>query len=451
MGKKRVGAVVALLLLCTVFDSNPGAAQPTGQVLNGKPAFGDWRADGPGVTRHIRPADLPPPDQAHSVDNEVRVVRRPQGARLSVPPGFSAALFASGLTSPRLLRTAPNGDVFVAETRAGRIKVLHAAGAGAEPSQTIFASRLDQPFGIAFYPVGRDPTWVYVANRGSVVRFPYRNGDLKAGGKPEVLVPHLPSGRGHSTRDIAFSNDGSRMFVSVGSASNAGESLRRLSTDELRRWKDQHSLGAAWEVEEGRADVLVFDPDGRNRRVFATGIRNCVGMAVHPGTGDLWCSTNERDDLGDNTPPDYVTRVREGAFYGWPWFYIGANEDPRLTNARPELKNSVTVPDVLIQAHSASMQIAFNKGDQFPDSFKGDLFAAEHGSWNRSKRTGYKVVRVKLRDGVPTGEYEDFVTGFVVSDDSVWGRPVGIAFMKDGSMLLSEDANGTIWRVSHDN
>jgi glucose/arabinose dehydrogenase len=193
---------------------------------------------------------------------------------------------------------------------------------------------------------------------------------------------------------------------------------------------------------------LVFDPAGKDRRIYATGIRNCVGMAIHPATGDLWCSTNERDLLGDDLPPDYITRVREGAFYGWPWYYIGANEDPRLPGARPDLKDKVTVPDVLLQAHSASLQLVFYDGSQFPAEFRGDGFAALHGSWNRTKRVGYKIIRVKTKDGVPSGEFEDFVTGFVVNDASTWGRPVGVAVSKDGSLLFSEDGNGTIWRVS---
>jgi len=239
------------------------------------------------------------------------------------------------------------------------------------------------------------------------------------------------------------------MFVSVGSASNAGENLSRLDPAQLDQWKSSHPHGAAWGPEQDRADVLAFDPQGHDGKVFATGIRNCVGMAVHPMTGDVWCSTNERDGLGDDAPPDYVTRVREGAFYGWPWYYIGSNEDPRLKNLRPDLKDEVTVPDVLIQAHSASMQIAFNDGGQFPREYRGDGFVAERGSWNRSKRTGYKVIRIKLKNGTPTGEYEDFLTGFVVNDESVWGRPVGVAFMTDGSLLVSDDSNGTVWRISY--
>jgi glucose/arabinose dehydrogenase len=243
------------------------------------------------------------------------------------------------------------------------------------------------------------------------------------------------------------------MFVSVGSESNAAEDMPRKAPEELRRWEAEHGLGAAWGDETWRADVLVFDPDGQGRRTFATGLRNCVGMAVHPRTGDLWCSTNERDGLGDDLVPDHVTRVRDGAYYGWPWYYLGANEEPRLRGARPDLAGKVTVPDVLVEAHSASLGMTFYDAPEgapaaFPPEYRGDGFAAFHGSWNRSKRTGYKVVRIPQRDGVPTGEYEDFVTGFVVDAARVWGRPVGVAVARDGALLVTEDGNGTIWRVA---
>jgi glucose/arabinose dehydrogenase len=347
------------------------------------------------------------------------------------------------------MRVAPNGDIFVAETRAGRIRVLRAAEDAAKPSTNeIYASGLNEPFGIAFFPSGNNPQWVYVADTDRVVRFPYRTGDLKATGKPEAVVAELPHGYGHSTRDIVFSNDDKRMLVSVGSASNNGEGMGSPHGG-LQSWISRHPLGASWGSETDRAGVLAFDPDGRNRRVFATGIRNCVGLAVHPTTGELYCSTNERDGMGDNLVPDYVTRVREGAFYGWPWFYIGQNEDPRHAGQRPDLNGKVTVPDVLIQAHSASLGLTFYNGSAFPAEYHGEGFAAEHGSWNRSKRTGYKVIRIRMKDGVPTGEYEDFVTGFVLNDSEVWGRPVGVAVARDGALLVSEDGGGTIWRITH--
>jgi len=259
-------------------------------------------------------------------------------------------------------------------------------------------------------------------------------------------VPHLPSG-GHGTRDVMFSPDGATMYVSVGSSSNTAEGMSRLSGSSLKGFVADHPLGASWGNETDRASVLAFDPQGQNKRTFATGLRNCVGMAVAPN-GALWCSTNERDGLGDDVPPDYVTRVRERAFYGWPWYYIGANEDPQHRGARPDLKDKVTVPDVLIEAHSASLGMTIYDGTQFPPDYRGAIFAAQHGSWNRAKRTGYKVIRVITKDGIPTGEYDDFATGFVISDSSVWGRPVGVTVDKDGALLISEDASGTIWRVS---
>jgi glucose/arabinose dehydrogenase len=423
----------------------PARAQDTPRLLEGKAAFTDWRAERPGMRRHIRPADLPPANLAGSRENGVRVATRTGSEKPLVPPGFQVSLFAAGLERPRQMRVAPNGDVFVVESGSGRIRVLRPSENG-EPRKEVFASGLNEPFGVSFYPPGADPQWVYVANTDSVVRFAYVSGDLKARGQAETVVARLPSGP-HWTRDVVFSADGTKMFVSVGSASNVAEGLEKLDPSELAKWNAQHPPGAAWGVETDRADVLEFTPDGKNGRVFATGIRNCVGLAVGPN-GDLWCSTNERDGLGDDVPSDYITRVREGAFYGWPWYYIGANEDPRHRGARPDLKNSITIPDVLLQAHSASLGIAFYTGQQFPPEYAGNIFAAEHGSWNRSRRTGYKVIRVIMKDGVATGEYEDFATGFVVSDTTVWGRPVGIAVAKDGALLVSEDANGTIWRIS---
>jgi glucose/arabinose dehydrogenase len=419
----------------------PATAQS--KRLTGSAAFGDWRADTPGLVRLIRPADLPKPGATPSSGNGPRVVRRPSTAVPQVPPGFKIELLAEGLNGPRQMRTAPNGDVFIAETRAGRIRVFRLSEDGSKVVRDqVYAKGLNAPFGIAFFPNGDRPQWVYVANTDSVVRFHYQNGDLKAASRAETVVADLPHSGGHSTRDIVFNNDGKRMLVSVGSTSNDAEGMGKRSTD------DQGTLGAAWGYETRRADVLAFNPDGTAPEIFATGIRNCVGLAVHPDTGDAYCSTNERDGLGDDLVPDYVTRVKKGAFYGWPWFYIGDHEDPHYTGERPDLKGKVTIPDVLIQAHSASLGLTFYTGNAFPIEYRGDGFAAEHGSWNRSKRTGYKIIRIRMKDGVPTGEYEDFVTGFVLNDSEVWGRPVGVTVTRDGALLICEDGNGTIWRIT---
>lgn len=399
-------------------------------VLHGQAAFTDYRTE-PGVFHQITPQDLPKPWATKSANNNPSLVPRPSGAWPQVPIGFKVELFASGLNGPRLIRTAPNGDFFIAESYVGQIKVLRGITADGEAEQiSVFAAGLRRPFGIAFYPSGKDPQWVYVANTDSVVRFPYTNGDLKARAPATMVVERLPTGTGHWTRDLAFSLDGKRMFVSVGSRSNAGDP--RLYPSDLNR-----------------ADILEYTPNGKFVKVFASGIRNPAGIAVNPMTGELWCSANERDGLGDNLVPDYITHVQEGGFYGWPWYYIGGNQDPRREGEHPELKNKAIVPNVLLQPHLASLEMAFYSGKQFPPAYSGDIFAAEHGSWNRSVRAGYEVVRVPLNKGRAFGVYEDFVTGFVTPDGRVWGRPVGIAVAKDGSLLVTDDGSNSIWRVSY--
>jgi glucose/arabinose dehydrogenase len=420
------------LAMIALVGAIAAAVAQTAPVLRGAAAYGDWRNDAPGVRRRITAADMPPPYASPSANRHPSIAARPAGISPKAPPGFAVELLASGLEGPRLLRVSPTGDIFVAESRAGRIRVLRATDAPGAPEIGTFADNLDRPFGIAFWPPGPAPRYVYVATTGAVFRFPYRPGELQPAGPMETVVAGLPRG-GHWTRDIVFSKDGTRMFVSVGSRSNDAE----------------RPLGGLWDAEEERADILVFTPEGKNERVFASGLRNCVGMAVQPATGDLWCSVNERDGLGDDLPPDYVTRVRENGFYGWPWFYIGGNEDPRHPGEHADLRGEVALPDVLLQPHSAPLEITFYDGTQFPAAYRGDAFVAFHGSWNRAKRTGYKVVRVVLNQGQPTGEYEDFLTGFVIGDGRVWGRPVGVAFDNQGALLVSEDAGGTLWRVSY--
>jgi glucose/arabinose dehydrogenase len=292
------GAWSAALLVTAA--RNGAEAAERGRLLTGAAAFTDWRADAPTVRRRIAVEDLPPPYATRSASNDARVVARPAGASPQVPPGFQVELFASGLRDPRALATAPNGDIFVVESEPGRVRVLRAADGDRKPRETgVFASGLNQPFGIAFYPPGPEPQWVYVANTNAVVRFAYRLGDRKARGRPETIVRTLPKG-GHITRNLAFSQDGRRMFVSVGSAGDVGEGMKKRSAAEIARWETEHGLGAAWDNDTDRAAVLAFDPDGKNRRVFASGLRNCVGLSVHPHTGYLWCSVNERDGLGDD-------------------------------------------------------------------------------------------------------------------------------------------------------
>lgn len=400
-------------------------------VQTGAAAFTSYAQESPGVFRKITVADLPQPYASEAVSNSPTVIDKPADAWPKTLPGFKVELYASGLPGPREIRRAPNGDLFVADSTKGRIEVFRGITADGKAKQTgVFATGLKNNFGIAFYPIGKDPKWMYVANTSSVVRYPYHTGDLQASGEAETIIPELPANGGHWTRDLAFSPDGTRLFVSVGSNSNVDD-------------PDTHPR------EHNRANILEFTPEGKFVKIYAAGIRNPVGIAVNPATGQLWCSVNERDNLGDNLVPDYITSVREGGFYGWPWYYMGDHQDPRLAGKHPELKDKVLVPDVLLQPHNASLQLAFYEGKQFPKEYRGDIFAAEHGSWNKAKRAGYEVVRVPLSNGKANGEYEDFVTGFVTPEGNVWGRPVGVAVASDGSLMVTDDGYNSIWRVSY--
>jgi glucose/arabinose dehydrogenase len=393
--------------------------------------FTDFRFERPGTMRKVRVQDLPAPYATETSNNGPQLVAMPRGAWPKAPAGFRVQRYATGLENPRLMRTAPNGDVFLAESGTGVIRVFRGiTPEGKAGEASVFAKGLNEPYGIAFYPPGDDPQWVYVGNTDSVVRFPYQNGDLQARGTAEHLAD-LPHGGGHWTRDIQFTSDSKKMFVSVGSASNV----------------DDPKVSPA---EKNRADILEFNPDGSDMQVYAYGIRNAGGgLAINTKTGELWCSVNERDGLGDNLVPDYITHVEAGGFYGWPWWYIGGHQDPRHDGKHPELRDKALIPDVLLQPHNASLQITFYEGEQFPPQYQGDIFASEHGSWNRSVRAGYEVIRVPLhQSGRATGEYEDFLTGFVVDNGHVWGRPVGITVAQDGSLLVSDDGSNSIWRVS---
>ena len=435
------------------FGPPPGARPPPPPA---SAAEADWKKDAPGRMHRIDVAKLPAPFATPSAANFPRVVPKPADAKLSVPPGFKVGVFASDLQGPRVMRIAPNGDVFVSEPQSGRVKVLRPTADGTKAaSATVFAQGLLQPFGLQFYPAGDRPQWLYVAETNRVVRYAYNVGDTQASGVPEVIVPQLSAvGGGHYTRDLVFSPDGRRMFVSVGSQSNIAEDMPKKTPAEIKAWEAEHGLGAAWGNEAGRANVLVFDVGPNPKaKIYATGIRNCVGLTIQPGTGDLWCTTNERDLLGDDLVPDYSTRVKEGGFYGWPWYYMGNHEDPRLKGDRPDLAGKATVPDVPYQAHSASLGLAFYTATSgpaaFPAEYVGDGFAALHGSWNRAFRTGHKVVRVRMKDGVPTGEYDDFMVGFITEDGNAWGRPASVTEAHDGALLVSDDAGNVIYRVSY--
>ncbi|WP_233510846.1 PQQ-dependent sugar dehydrogenase [Dyella psychrodurans] len=395
------------------------------------PPFTDFRYEAPGKSRKITLADLPAPYATASAGNGPTLVPRPADAWPKAPAGFKVNLYAESLGTPRVIRTAPNGDIFLAESGSGQIRVFRGLSADGKPAQTeVFATHLHQPYGIAFYPAGPNPQWVYVGDTDEVVRFPYRNGDLKARGKAEHIVD-LPHGDGHWTRDVAFSRDNKTLFVAVGSASNV----------------DDPDVTPA---EKDRADILAFNPDGSNKRVYAWGIRNPSGIAIDPKNGQLWTTVNERDGLGDNLVPDYITSVREGGFYGWPWWYMGSHQDPRHVGKHPELKDKVITPDVILQPHNAALQIAFYEASRFPEEYDGDLFGAEHGSWNKATRVGYEVIRVpRHHTDKASGEYEDFLTGFVLPNGQVWGRPVSVTVAPDGSLLVTDDGSNSVWRVDY--
>lgn len=417
--------------------ASPRNEAAPGTLLTGKAAFGDWSTDAPGVRRKIVPADLPAPGDTPSVDNGPRIVPAPDGALPKVPEGFTVERMANQLWGVRTIKTAPNGDIFAVDSNRGRVLIIRDADNDGKPEfvQT-FARDFVKPFGLAFWPNGNNPQYIYVGNTDSIVRIPYQNGDTIASAKAEMVVDNIPGGGrlrggGHWTRAVAFSNDNKTMYVSVGSISNVDD-------PDVNKNEDR------------RACVLAYTPDGKNERIYASGIRNAVGLAVQPGTSTLFCSVNERDGLGDMLVPDYVSSVKEGGFYGWPYYYMGGNQDPRHAGKKPELKSKVIVPDVLLQSHSASLDLAFSTGNQFPSAWRGGIFASEHGSWNRARRTGYKVVYMPTdKKGKLTGEYVDFLTGFVKSDAEVWGRPVGVTVAKDGSLLVFDDGSASLWRVRY--
>lgn len=371
----------------------------------------------------IRAEDLRPGDDA---SNGPKVVDRPAGAELVLPPGFTIELYASGgFERPRWLALAPNGDVFLSDSAAGTIFLLRDTDRnGKSDARFKYATGLNKPFGLAFHN-----GFLYVGNTDAVVRFEYRDGDTAARSAPSQIID-LP-GRGyneHWTRNVAITPDGKYLYVTVGSESNVDE-----------------------EADPRRAAILRMTPEGEDMKVFASGLRNPVGMTFNPATGALWAVVQERDRLGDDLVPDYLAEIREDAFYGWPYSYLGQIEDPRQKGKRPDLVAKAVMPDVLFQAHSSSLGLVFYEGKMFPEEYRGDAFVAFHGSWNRSKRTGYKVVRVKFKDGRPVGGYDDFCVGWMLGEDvtEVWGRPVGLLVQADGSLLVVDDGANCVWRIAY--
>jgi glucose/arabinose dehydrogenase len=371
---------------------------------------------------HIRAEDLPEPFATPSVGNAPITLPKLAPDLLALPSGFEVKLWADGFQIPRQAYVTPNGDVLVVETGARKVTLLRDTDDdGVADFRTDLINDLNQPFGIDMHD-GR----LYVGNTDSVIRAPYTIGEDTLGGELETVVDDIPPG-GHWTRDVVFSPSGDKMYVSIGSGSNINE-------EELPR-----------------ATIMEYNPDGSAPRLYASGLRNPVGLRFSPATDKLWTAVNERDGLGDDVPPDYVTSVADGAFYGWPYSYIGANPEPRHDGKRMDLVETAIVPDVLIQAHSAALGLLFYTGDMFPAEYQGELLVALHGSWNRAERTGYKIIRVHMdADGHPLGSYEDFLTGWSTDPKSkmVWGRPVGLAQMPDGSVLVLDDGGNRIWRVT---
>jgi glucose/arabinose dehydrogenase len=371
----------------------------------------------------IAPASLPAPAEDTSVANQSETVKRPDGALPHVPKGFEVSVFAEGLSDARYLDVLPNGDVLLAELHTDKVTLLHDEN-GHATRQSTFASGLHAPHGIVFHD-----GYVYIADTRAVWRYRWNDKDETAGPAEQVTAPDALGTYhgGHITRNLAFAPDGKHFYVSIGSRSNIAEDP------------------------EPDAAIKEFDAAGGEGRLFATGLRNPVGINFYPGTSTLFAVINERDGLGDGLVPDYLTSVTDGGFYGWPYAYIGQHKQPgALGTAKPDLVARAIVPDLLFQSHSAPLGLEFYEGTQFPAEYKGDAFVSLHGSWNSAKPTGYKVVRVHFKDGKPDGGYENFMTGFWLPDTNpaqVWGRPVGIATAKDGSLLIADDVGQRIWRV----
>lgn len=378
--------------------------------------------------------NLPEAYGTKSVRNESKVLGWKNGNTPKAPEGFTVTKYADGLKHPRWLYIGPNGDIFVAESddkgkSANRITLLRDINKDGVPDvKGVFLEELNQPFGMLIHN-----GFFYVGNTDGIVRFPYKTGQKKIDAEPEKIL-ELPAGgyNHHWTRNIISNEDGSKLYITVGSASNNGE--------------------YGIEEEERRANVLEINPDGSGERIYASGLRNPVGIDWQPENGVLWTSVNERDELGDNLVPDYLTSVKEGGFYGWPYAYWGKHVDPRMEGKAPEMVQKSIVPEVALGGHTSSLGLAFYDKAAFPTKYHNGAFIAQHGSWNRSALNGYTVLFVPFRNGKPSGEPEKFLTGFIadIEKSKVYGRPTGVFVTPDGALLLTDDDANTIWRVTAD-
>jgi glucose/arabinose dehydrogenase len=388
-------------------------------------------------TSYAQPSDvndLPDPYATAAVRNESHVIGWPSGKTPIAPEGFVVNKYADGMKSPRWIYVLPNNDVLVACANTGKnsaniVLLFRGMAKNGQPTlRDTFLSDLNQPFGMLM--LGNN---FYVANTDGVLMFPYQTGQTKitAAGKK---ILDLPAGgyNNHWTRNLIANAKGTKIYVTVGSGSNVGE----------------HGI----KHEDHRANILEINPDGSGERVYASGLRNPVGMGWAPGTNTLWTAVNERDNLGDDLVPDFMTSVKDGGFYGWPYSYFGQHVDPRIEgkDQRPDLVRMAIVPDIALGSHTASLGLAFYTKTAFPEKYQGGAFIGQHGSWNRSTLTGYRVAFVPFQNGKPTGEPEDFLTGFIAnaSKSEVYGRPVGVTVLPDGSLLVADDSSGILWRVS---
>jgi len=371
---------------------------------------------------------LPAPYASRGVANPSQVVGWPNGKLPSAPAEFEVSLFADDLDNPRMIYVLPNGDVLVMESNPkssdSRIILLRVNRNNQTVLRQPFVRRLNLAFGMAL-----SGSRFYIGNTDGVVVVPYRNGDTQIKRRPEKILD-LPGG-GHFTRNLLIDHNSNKLYISVGSATNVDE--QKIDQKDSRR-----------------AAILQANLNGSGMRIFASGMRNAVGMDLEVKSKTLWTVVNERDMLGDELVPDYLTSVRDGAFYGWPYSYFGQNEDPRKKGERPDLVAKAIKPDYALGSHVAPLGLAFYNGSSFPQRYHGGAFIGMHGSWNRSNLVGYKVAFVPFQNGRPNGTIEDFLTGFVANPrtSEVYGRPVGVAVWTDGSLLVADDGSNKIWRIS---